>query len=70
MPITTKKIRNGRADKLQKVTVVLGIVTIVLGLIPVAQMLITKGAVKQISMFPLAMALIVLYSINAIKKKN
>lgn len=70
MPITTKKIRNGRADKLQKVTVVLGIVTIVLGLIPVAQMLITKGAVKHISMFPLAMALIVLYSINAIKKKN
>ncbi len=70
MPITTKKIRNGGSDKLQKVTVVLGIVTIVLGLIPVAQMLITKGTVKHISMFPLAMALIVLYSINAIKKKN
>ena len=69
MPVSLKKIRNGGYDRLYKVIMVLGIVTIVLGSIPVAMLLIAKSTVEFTPMFPIVMALLVLYSVYNVKNR-
>ena len=69
MPFGVKKIRTNGYGRLQKVTMILGIITIALASVPLIQMLITHSALKYNIMFPLAMSLIVLFSISDKRKK-
>ena len=69
MPFGVKKIRINGYGRLQKVTMILGIITIALASVPLIQMLITHSALKYNIMFPLAMSLIVLFSISDKRKK-
>ena len=69
LPVSDKLIRKNASDKLQKVTVVFGILTIAFASVPLIQMLITHSAIKYNIMFPIAMSLIVLFSISNRRNK-
>ena len=63
-----KKIRIGQANKLSKAIMILLIIGVVLTLINVVYMLITKASMELIDLFPLLLALLVMYS-NSFPKK-